>query len=474
MKENYDSSNLYYMKIIHLASELAPVAKVGGLGDVVYGLARAFKTLGHDASVVIPRYAVLKTDGIENFRLYEETPTMAVWEGHVGGIHAYFLDIPGYFKGPSIYGSQDEAWDFIHFSSLAYKWIMSKKERPDLLHLHDWHVGAIALFAQGEIPTVSTIHNISYQGIASASLLERVHYKASDFPGIEEGTPDVINLMKGLILYSDRVNTVSPTYAWEVTHTEEGRGLQEALKTAGDRFCGILNGIDYDYWNPKDDRYLLHPYSASNINPKKLLKQELRDKLGLENSLRPLIGMVSRLVVQKGIHLMEHAILHAEEYNAQIVLSGAAYDEETIAMFKRLQERFDKSPHVRVVLGYSESLAHELFAGADMFLIPSIFEPCGLTQLISLRYGTVPIVRHTGGLADTIVDVHHSDKPLQDTNGFSFKDPVAVEMDSTIKRAVNYWYSQPKEWSALQKRGMLQDFSWKHSAQQYLDLYCSL
>ncbi len=462
------------MKIIHISAEIAPVAKEGGLGDVVYGLSRAFTSLDYDVSVVIPRYKKLKMDLIEDFKRTQSFRDGTIWEGLVDGVKVFFIEIPGLFDHDSIYGGPNEQIDFLKFSAFAYHWVCSQEKQADVLHLHDWHVAAIALLSANKYRTIGTIHNIAYQGVVKTSLLADIEVQSQDFPGIEEPEiPDYANLMKALILYSDRVNTVSPTYAWEIMNTAEGRGLQEVLRQATDRFSGILNGIDYGYWNPETDSYLAHHYSPNAIQNKKLIKNTLRDHFRLSISDRPLIGMVSRLVPQKGVELMQHALENHEKYGAQFVLSGAAYDESTIQQFKEMQDKFNSHPDVRIILGHSESLAHQIFGAADMFLIPSLFEPCGLTQLISLRYGTVPIVRHTGGLADTILDADHSDNPSE-TNGFSFVDPTPEEMDSALKRATHTWFSRPSKWRELQLRGMKQDFSWQQSAKQYLDLYCAV
>lgn len=461
------------MKIIHIAAEIAPAAKVGGLGDVVYGLARAFSLMGNNVSVVIPFYASLNRHAIEDLKFLEQCDPYSVWEGRVDGFKIYFIEIPGAFTGSSIYGGANEKSDFIHFSWYAFQWVSKQAEKPDVIHLHDWHVSAIPLFAKGAYKIIGTIHNFDYQGITERHLIERFGVNLHDFPGIEQ-EEHTINLLKALILYSHRVNTVSATYAKEALYTSEGRGLQDTLKHVNGRFSGILNGIDYDYWNPETDMYLPHHYSSHDIEPKKLLKHELRERTGLAHNTRPLMGIVSRLVPQKGIHLMTHAIERAGDYGYQIVMSGSAYDPETKSLFERLQQQFATDPNVRIHLGYDEKLAQWIYGASDMFLIPSLFEPCGLTQLISLRYGSVPVVRHTGGLADTVIDIDTPGKSFLHANGFSFTDPTPAAMDAALARAMHLWHGNPLQWTALQRQGMEQDFSWKKSAQQYLDLYCSV
>lgn len=463
------------MKIIQIAAELASVAKVGGLGDVVYGLARALTFLEHDVSVVIPKYASLKPEAIHNLKIHEVFEEMTVWSGIVDSIHVFFLEIPGAFQGPQIYGNPSDEADYIHFSWMAHRWICSQSKAPDVIHLHDWHVSAITLFPRTTYRIVGTIHNFAYQGIIDRSMLNQYNMDFALFPGIEQdGAPNQINLLKALILYSNRVSTVSPTYAREVTHTSEGRGLEGVLKQVGDRFCGILNGLDYDFWNPQTDIHLAHHYSPSNLSNKALVKKNLRTCFGLAESSRPLVGIVTRLVPQKGVHLIEYALHQCEKYGIQLLVSGVAYDPETSALFDRLRGHFAGNPNTRVVIAHDEGLAHFIFGGSDLFLIPSLFEPCGLTQLISLRYGTIPIVRHTGGLADTIFDVNNSGKPFSETNGYSFLAPEPAAMDDAIERAVALWNESPDKWRRLQVQGMHQDFSWKNSAKQYLDLYCSL
>jgi starch synthase len=461
------------MKIIHIAAEIAPAAKVGGLADVVYGLARAFTLMGNDVAVVIPRYACLKMDAVEEFELHEAFEQYSVWKGRIDGIKIYFIEFPKAFQGSSIYGNPNDHADFIQFSWFAYQWV--SRMQPDILHLHDWHVSAIPLFSSGKFKIMGTIHNFEYQGITDNYLLEQKGVNLSQFAGIEQdGSPQHTNLLKALILYSNRVNTVSPTYAHEVAHTSEGRGLQETLRKVEGRFSGILNGIDYDYWNPETDMHLPVHYSLADPAPKRLLKSTLRQRFGLMDTARPLAGIVSRLVQQKGIHLMQHAIDQADRYGIQLILSGSTHDPAMKELFHGLEERFAHNQNVRIVLGYDEALAQLIYGAADMFIIPSLFEPCGLTQLISLRYGTVPIVRHTGGLADTVVDVHAPGKCFSETNGFSFVQPYPEELDSAVFRAVKLWNESPDLWTQLQKQGMAQDFSWKKSAKQYLDLYYTL
>lgn len=463
------------MKIIHVATECAPVAKVGGLGDVVYGLSRAFVALGHDILVIIPRYGCLREDLIDNFHLAHKGEDFDVWTGEVDGVPVYFLDIPDSFAEGLIYGGKDDPRDFIRFSTAAYQWICRFHNDVDVIHLHDWPVAPLVLHARGQHKVCGTIHNIAHQGVVKQSLVWKEGINPKNYPEVCSGFFfRRFHLLKALITYSDAVNTVSPTYAWEVMHTKKGCGLDQALKDRGDRFIGILNGVDDAYWNPKTDPYLTYKYDIKTLDSKAKLKSELRQRLGLANTHKPIIGVVTRLVHQKGLPLIEHALKSFRRYNAQVIVHGLASDDKTLARYTKLQDELSKTDDARIFLGFDEAFAHKVYGGADLLLVPSLFEPCGLTQLIALRYGTLPIVRKTGGLADTVFDVTYSGKPFSECNGFTFVEPTPAAMDKAIERAVALWRESPEQWFQLQEHAMGKDYSWRHSAQQYLDLYYAL
>jgi starch synthase len=296
--------------------------------------------------------------------------------------------------------------------------------------------------------------------------------------------PNLINLLKGGIVYSDFMTTVSPSYAKEVLAPEGGRGLESTLLQYQHKFKGILNGIDYSYWNPEIDRFLPAHYSPrelpankkdrNTLDKKGFIKKLLREKLNLTEDHRPIVGCIARLVPQKGIDLIKHTIRHIVEKKGQFVLLGSSPIPTISAEFHRLKHQYTDHPHISLTLHHQEELAHLIYAGSDMFIVPSLFEPCGLTQMIALKYGAVPIVRRTGGLGDTIFDVDHSDKPFEETNGYIFDYPDAASMDSVLDRAIHCWFDDPEKWRNLMVNGMKIDFSWNHPANLYLDIYKQL
>lgn len=462
------------MEIIHVGAELAPIAKVGGLADVLHGLSRSLLGKKHKVKVILPKYDTLDLNGVQHLEVIDSHHTIqfdgkmcsnTLWQGIVDGIPVIFVeshDKEEFFERKTIYGCPDDIARFSYFCLAALKYIRTSK--CDVVHLHDWHTALLAglikeLHPEIKAQVVFTIHNLSYQGLCKNEDLEKVGWKS---PLLKEG--GVYNLLKGGIIFADQVTTVSPTYAHEILTTDLGGGLRGTLQQYQRKLTGVLNGIDYAYWNPETDPHLPWNFSLGHLENKKKVKHELRKRLSLANENCPLAGAVTRLVPQKGPELIKAAILRTLEWGGQFVLLGSALDENTHTHFYNLKRKLAGSEHVHLELTYNEELSHLLFAGSDLFLAPSLFEPCGLTQLISMRYGTVPLVRQTGGFTDTV---------FEEKNGFLFGPPTAEAINESLDRAFKTWYEQPEKWNSLVEAGMTGDYSWDKPAEEYLKLYRS-
>ncbi|MFI0434975.1 MAG: glycogen synthase [Parachlamydiaceae bacterium] len=493
------------MHIVHIASELAPLAKVGGLADVVLGLARELSWKGHDVDIIIPKYDCMDSEQIRDMSI--DTKDLmsyyqggwfsnTIWMGWVENLKVYFIDPHHprfFFNRGCFYGCDDDIERFLYFSRTAMEFIYKRNLNPDIIHLHDWETSIIAPLYSDMYNKIGltkpriilSIHNMEYQGKCTPHDLTSIGLDGPYYQTPQRGQdnlyPDLINLLKTGILYSDYVTTVSPSYAKEVLTPEGGKGLESNLIARQDKFKGILNGIDYSYWNPEIDRYLPAHYSSrefplnkkdrSTLDKKGFIKKNLREKLNLAEDHRPIIGCIARLVPQKGIDLITHTIRHIVEKRGQFVLLGSSPIPSINAEFHRLKHQFNDHPHISLTLHHQEELAHLIYAGSDMFIVPSLFEPCGLTQLIALKYGTIPIVRRTGGLADTVFDVDYSGKPFEETNGYTFDSANAEGIDSATDRAIRCWFDDPEKWRNLMLNGMKMDFSWNHPSDCYLDIY---
>lgn len=494
------------MHIVQVAAELAPVAKVGGLGDVVLGLSRELQRQGSRVEVIIPKYDIIEYEGVDDLAVIDDTLTTTydgkvysntVWSGRVLGVPVFFIEPhhpADFFQRGCFYACPDDIDRFLYFSLAALDFIQRRGALPDIIHNHDWHTAVLGPLCRclcprrhqpaAPCPTrlVFTVHNVQYQGLCSAHDLEKVGLNSSKLPTtndlFDDHRPGIVNLVKGGIAYADFITTVSPRHAHEVMTTEGGLGLDATFRQYRDKFIGILNGLDYGYWNPATDPYLPANFSSSTddkdgnpLSNKGLCKEALRQRTKLADGHRPIVACIARLVPQKGIELIKHAIDHTVALGGQFVLLGSSPIPEIDKEFHRILEATADNPHVFLILQHFEDLAHLIFAGSDMFIVPSVFEPCGLTQLIALRHGTIPIVRHTGGLADTIVDVDDPAHPFEKSNGFVFDDLETQSFDGAIDRAFKLWFQQPEKWRQLVINGMNMDFSWKESAKQYLDVY---
>lgn len=498
------------MRILQVASEIAPFAKVGGLADVVTGLSRELAFLGHEVTVILPRYGVIDysdlhaTGQIDTCNTYYNNSWHTATFTHYtfdDTIQVCLVDTEGdvWQHRSSIYGnSADDIRWFLQFSRAVVDWVRSRLQWPfDLIHLHDWQASAVAGLIRSFDPLdlpgirpklVLTLHNLDYQGKCYFSELQKIgfelHYPSFRDMALDSYTGHA-NILKLGIEASDVVTTVSTTYAKETLSQIGGRGLDRVLQTKGSQFIGILNGIDYHYWNPMTDPFL--PISYESTSPalqirkaKCAAKEALLAHLGIEleggiHTGRPLVASVARLVEQKGLPLIESVIQRARALNIDCVILGTASDQVVFDHFSYLNQLLRDEKRGAVVLQSSEKSAHLIFASSDIFLVPSLFEPCGLTQMIAMRYGSIPVVRKTGGLQDTVVDI---DYPLfsdyvKSPNGFVFDHPDIVGIDSALLRAIRLFTSSPKKWDDLVKTAMNQDFSWKNPALKYEKIYHS-
>ncbi|MCE2983694.1 MAG: glycogen synthase GlgA [Parachlamydia sp.] len=496
------------MHIVHIATELAPLAKVGGLADVILGLCRELSWKGHDVDIILPKYDCMDSEQIRDLAIDQlellsyyngEWFNNTIWIGWVENLKVYFIEPHHprfFFNRGCFYGCEDDIERFLYFSRAAMEFMFKRPVTPDVIHLHDWQTAIMApLYKEmyrklgyNKPKVVFTIHNMEYQGKCAREDLSKVgldpnHFHKSE--ALQDNLyPDLVNLMKGGIVYSDWITTVSPNYAKEVLSGDKGRGLESTLITHKEKFNGILNGIDYTYWNPEIDRFLPAHFSPrempankkdrNTLDKKGFIKKLLREKLFLEEDHRPIIGCITRLVPQKGIDLIKHTIRHIAQKKGQFILLGTSPIASISAEFHHLKNFYADHPHIHLALSHQEDLAHLIYAGSDMLIVPSLFEPCGLTQMIALKYGTVPIVRRTGGLADTIFDVDHSGKPFEETNGYVFDDPVDAGIDVALDRAIRCWFDEPDKWRQLMINGMSIDFSWNQSSNEYLSVYKSV
>lgn len=465
-------------KVLMVASEAVPFVKTGGLADMVDGLASALAAGGEDVAVLLPKYRAVQPDGLE--RVYHDLP---VWLGSArylvgidrvrrNGVQYLFADCPTLYDRPGIYNEKniDYPDNHIRFAVLckAALGVVRHLYRPQILHLHDWQASLTAAYARYLLdrdPTffavrlLLTIHNLGYQGIFPHAALPEIGLDERVFRADALEFYGQINSLKAGIVWSDAINTVSPTYAREIQTPDYGFGLDGLLRTRSDRIFGVLNGVDYSEWSPDHDRHLTRPYSASDLEGKSASKQALLEEFGLarQNLDRPLIGIVSRLADQKGFDLIAEVQAQLMREDVGLAVLGAG-DPDYENMFLNLARLHPD--RVGVLIGYDEALAHRIEAGADIFLMPSRYEPCGLNQLYSLRYGTIPVVRATGGLNDTI----------DEETGFKFEEYSGRALMTAIHAALEA-YRSVGQWRTRMRRGMEKDFSWGVAASRYAELY---
>jgi starch synthase len=472
------------MKVLMVSAEFAPWAKTGGLADAVAGLSDALSAAGHDVRVLLPRYSHLAPRGTRHwvkglggpFQLTEVEPDQKA--EHAGRRRArpriFLLDLAE-LTGDSIYTADArDAGRFLRLAAAAAALSGSGRWRPDILHCHDWHTALVPVFQRLEprsfARSVLTLHNVGYQGVFADEILPQ-----QGFAALEQVLPadaragGGTNFLRAGVRAADRVTTVSPTYAEEIRRPELGMGLEDALQARGSDLVGILNGVDYGVWSPDHDPFLPYRYDASNLAPKRRLKQLLIERLKLApNPDAPIVGVVSRLVEQKGVDLLASvlpALLQGTAASFAMLGNG---DAPIAAVLRSLADAH--RTRVSFIEGYDEKLAHEIFAGADLTVVPSRYEPCGLTQMYALRYGTIPVVRATGGLADTI---QHFDVATGVGNGSVFLDADPQGVLWGVGTALS-WYSDAAAWSKLVQNAMAADFSWPRQVPYYEELYRSL
>lgn len=488
------------MYIVHIASELAPIAKVGGLGDVIHGLSKELVKQGHEVEIVLPKYDCIDHSKLENLKVHYralwsfEAPhryNNTVWSAQTDGLNVLLIEPhhPSYyFSRGRIYGSPDDVDRFLYFCRATLEYFLKAEKKPDVIHIHDWPTASVAvLYKELYIPLglklgkiVLTIHNLAHQGKCHPKQLTKVGLRGENYltpdKMMDPLSPTMINLFKGGLAYSDALTTVSPTYEREIKTPEVGYGLDPVLVKHEKKLKGILNGIEYNFWNPQKDTLLPVHYPSDPTKLEEVLKgksenrKRLRQHFGMEETDKPLVSAVSRLVHQKAPHLIKHALLHTLAKGGQFILLGSEAHLELHKELLILKKTLSENKNVAILLDFNEALAHQLFAAADMFIIPSIFEPCGLTQMIALHYGTVPIARRTGGLADTVFDIDTSIVPETERNGFTFDFPDAAGVDWALNRALECW-SDKKKWHTLMRNGMHKDLSWTKPAKEYLSIY---
>lgn len=469
------------MKILFAAAEAAPFIKTGGLGDVIGSLPKALQACGVDIRVMLPKYQNIPKEYV-NRMVYKgsilvpvanQKQYCGIMELHYNGITFYFIDNEYYFKRNTLYGFGDDAERFAFFSRAVLETLPRLDFHPDIIHCHDWHSAMTCLYlhshyrtAYKNLYTVFTIHNLKYQGIFPYRVLKEVLGLGDEYftiNGIEYYGQ--VNFMKGALQYADIITTVSNSYAQEIITPAYGEGLHGLLFERRKDLVGILNGIDYQVYNPGTDKYIYANYSDDQLADKTVNKTELQAALHLpvDKSI-PLMAMITRLVDQKGLYLLEQTLEQVLSLGVQFVILGTG-DAHYENFFRSTAKKFPQQLSAQI--SFDQALAHRIYAGSDMFLMPSQFEPCGLGQLIALRYGSIPIVRQTGGLKDTI---QAYDAGTGIGNGFSFADYNPEQLLAAIKEAVEL-YQQPTVWRQIMTNAMNCDYSWTQSAKEYKKIY---
>ena len=468
------------MKVCFIAAEAAPFVKVGGLGDVIGSLPKALRELGVDARVILPLYSSIDRErfGLK-YKAYQFVDLgwrhsyCGIFETEVDGVPCYFVDNEQYFNRDSIYGQVDDGERFAFFSKAALEILPALDFKPDVVNVNDWHTALSVIYLDvlksreaefyKDMKSVLSIHNIEFQGRFNP-------YEMGNLFGLENKYFDAliyngdVNLLKGAIQLADRVNTVSETYAREILDPYFSYGLDKILTVEQGKLRGILNGIDVDKFNPKTDPMIPVNYDLKTFEDKVQNKLAFQKEMDLEvNADIPLIGMVTRLTHQKGIDLILQASEEILKTGAQLVILGTGDAHYESALRSLEHYRHDR---VRSILLFSNEMSAKIYAASDLFLMPSKTEPCGLSQLISMRYGTVPVVHRVGGLRDTVIPFTGVEG-----NGFTFESFQAGDMMDAIYRAVTCFYQSPDEWKQIIKNNLQKDVSWEQSAKKYLDLY---
>jgi starch synthase len=466
------------MKVLFAAAEAAPFVKSGGLGDVVGSLPSVLNSLGADVRVILPNYGDIPDEYKKEFKFLTSYEVYIGWRKQYCGILTYekdgvtyyFLDNEYYFERPGLYNYYDDGERFIYFSRAVMNAIPYLDFYPDILHCHDWQTAYMPYLLKHQyhhhyqnMRTVLTVHNIKFQGIYNPEEIKdilNVDYIDNDL--IYDGN---VNLLKGGMMTANYVTTVSPSYADEIKYDYFGEGLSDILSMIDDKTTGILNGINEEIFNPQTDPNLYYNYTRS-IRKKQDNKEKFQEELGLPvNRKVPMLTMVTRLSEQKGLDLIAHVIHEILQRDLQFVVLGNGLKEYENLL---IHHAANNSTKVRALIEFNPSLASKVYASGDMLLMPSKFEPCGLAQIIAMRYGSVPIVRETGGLKDTVMPYN---KDTGDGNGFTFAHYNAHDMLFCIDRALDVYNNYPDQWEKIVKSAFRSHFSWKNSAQEYLKVY---
>jgi starch synthase len=480
------------MKVAFVSSEAVPYAKTGGLADVAGALPKALEKLGCEVKLFIPKYYSIDESkfglhydwgiGEIPIKISNRTRSVHIYKSILPGstVEVNFIDCPHYFHRDQLYTDGfDEDERFILFCRSVIETIQRQQWAPDIIHCNDWPTGLLPMYLKENYAwdmlfkntaSVFTIHNIGYQGRFSTETLKHAEIRSELFypDGPIEFDGDV-SFMKAGINFSDVINTVSNTYSKEILTSEYGEGMEEILQEREKDLYGILNGVDYSTWDPEVDKFLPYQYSLNNLERKKKNKEHLLSSFNLKfDDKIPLIGIVSRMALQKGFDIFEKVSKELMKLDAQWIILGSGEDKYE-EMFRNLQK--SNPEKVAVYIGFNNELSHLVEAGSDIFLMPSHYEPCGLNQIYSLKYGTVPIVRKTGGLADTVRDWDEFFNKGEETgNGFSFDDYNGDSLLRTVRRAVDL-FDNKSIWEKIQVNGMNENFSWENSAKKYLDVY---
>ncbi|MBZ5200823.1 glycogen synthase GlgA [Planomicrobium chinense] len=472
------------MKIVMAAAECVPFVKTGGLADVMGALPKELVALGHEVTVILPKYSLIPEEYKNEFSLFGEIQvpfkgqqnTHTLFEYVLKGVRYVLVENDSYFAREQIYSQPDDGERFAFFNRAVLAAVETLEEGVDILHIHDWHTGMIPFLLKederyavlkGKLKTILTIHNLQFQGWFPKTLLvDELEMDDSHFHEEAVAWHNNVNFLKTGIVYADKVTTVSPTYRNEILTEQYGEKLDSLLRTREEDLIGILNGLDTEAYNPAADMDIEMVYDQTSVENKAVNKRAVQSRFGLpERGDVPLLTMVSRLSGQKGIDVLEQAlpgILEAQDVQFVLLGSGESQYEQ---FFEVLEADFPGQ--VVAHIGFDESLAHLLYAGADIFLMPSHFEPCGLSQLVSMRYGTVPVANKTGGLKDTVVEY---DPDLQSGNGFLSDFSKQESFAEAVNRALSL-YQQPEHWKMIKQNGMRGDYSWSRSAKEYASVY---
>jgi starch synthase len=471
------------VRVAFLSSEAVPFAKTGGLGDVAGALPKALADEGVDASLIHPLYdttdrRLLSGKVFDNLEVewFGRTRHVSVWHSEAAGVPAFLIDAPEYFARGKVYGFSNDHHRFAFFSRAALSLLGRLGQAPDVVHGNDWPCGfAIAWLWAGRMwggflsrtRTLLSIHNLAYQGLFDPADLWSIGFRQGEESNVFLSNGVASSLKAGLMT-CDAISTVSRRYAYEIQTSEQGHGLDWLLRMRQDRLIGITNGVDYDAWNPATDKNIAANFSAEDMTGKRVCKLDLLRRFGLpEEPDRPIVATISRLVAQKGYDLIKQAAGQILEAGAFFIALGSG-ESEYENFLQTLKEYAPR--RVAVYKGFNEPLAHQIEAGADIFLMPSLYEPCGLNQMYSMRYGTVPLVRATGGLDDTVEQFN----PMNgEGTGFKFEHYSAQALVDKMRETI-YWYTQPAAWRRIQQNGMRVNNSWQAAARKYVRVYQAL